>query len=228
MTDQTQGSDLPPGYPPPYPSSYPQAYPPAYQSGGSPTPGKSSLPTVSLVLGICSIVIFCIGVVLGAAAVITGIIGRGKAKRAGTGTGTATAGIITGAVGIVVWLVALILTLTSGAVFVRSLFGILEDQWVVAEQLDAASTAAGKYRATNGSYEGLSTERLSAFGYTPTSEVSVKAVPVSGGSAYCVSGYVRSEPGNVIHMPPDPFGQMTMTINGREYAYSFGDCPPAS
>jgi len=222
---------LPPPPPPVYPGAgYQQPYPAAYAGGPGPgvPPSRSSLPTVSLVLGICSIVIFCLGVVLGAAAIIIGIIGRGKAKKTGQGTGAATAGIVTGVVGVLVWFLTLVLALTGSVGFLNGVFGMLQSQYVVAEQLDAASTAANKYRAANGSYAGLTTEQLSAFGYSPSSEVSVTAVPLSGGTSYCVSGHLKSEADNVIHMPADAFGQVTITINGREYKYSLGGCPVES
>ncbi|GAA0589939.1 DUF4190 domain-containing protein [Streptomyces crystallinus] len=91
-----------------YPAGYP-AYPgygyghPGWTGMGTPLNGFG---TTALVLGILSVVLFCmwgLGVVLGILALIFGFLGRGRAKRGqATNGGQALAGVILGAVGIVV------------------------------------------------------------------------------------------------------------------------------
>ncbi|MFB7510760.1 DUF4190 domain-containing protein, partial [Streptomyces broussonetiae] len=87
----------------PYPAGYPAGY-------GYGWPGIQPLPsngmgTAALVCGILSTVGFLlwpVALVLGVLAVIFGAVGRGKAKRGeATNAGTALAGLICGAVGIV-------------------------------------------------------------------------------------------------------------------------------
>ncbi|WP_444852279.1 DUF4190 domain-containing protein [Streptomyces sp. NPDC000229] len=121
------GADLPPppiapggpaqpspglyGYPAPTPPTGAYGYPgyPGYSAYGqlgwqqSPANGMG---ITALVLGIISVVVFCLyglGIVLGILALIFGIIGRKKAQRGEANNhGMALAGIILGAVGIVV------------------------------------------------------------------------------------------------------------------------------
>ncbi len=84
--------------------------PPAYGSGQDPygqpaqTSGKA---TTSLVLGIASLVLFCIGFVLGIPAIIVGMRARKEIRTSGGrvgGDGLALGGIITGAIGTLLWL----------------------------------------------------------------------------------------------------------------------------
>ncbi|NUS24843.1 MAG: DUF4190 domain-containing protein [Streptomyces sp.] len=109
---------LPYGYPgggygyPGQPQGYPaqaQGYPGQPQgyygwSGMQPLPANG-MGTAGLVLGILSAIVFClwpVAVILGILGVIFGSIGRGKAsKGTATNPGQALAGIICGAVGIV-------------------------------------------------------------------------------------------------------------------------------
>lgn len=105
------GAGVPgPGVPGAY--GYP-AYPayPGYPGYGHPGWTGMSAPlngfgTTALVLGIVSVVLFCLwglGIVLGILALIFGFLGRGRAKRGqATNGGQALAGIILGAVGVVV------------------------------------------------------------------------------------------------------------------------------
>lgn len=71
--------------------------------------------TAALVLGIIAVVVFClwpIAVVLGVLAVIFGVISRGKARHGeSTNPGQALAGIICGAVGIVLGAVMIAATI---------------------------------------------------------------------------------------------------------------------
>lgn len=84
--------------------------------GLSPQP-SNGLGTASLVLGIISVAIFClwpIAILLGILALIFGMIGRGKAARGeATNAGQALAGIICGAVGMVLGFVLLALVIAT-------------------------------------------------------------------------------------------------------------------
>lgn len=98
--------DQPGGYPPPGPPA----------SGGSTT---NVLGITSLVLGILSIVMFfcCLGVILGPAAIVTGFLGMRKADEPGSqvgGRGMAMAGLICGAIGLVIALFFIILAAATG------------------------------------------------------------------------------------------------------------------
>lgn len=76
--------------------------------------GSKGLSITSMVLGICSIVFSCccLGGGLGIAALVTGIIAKVKNK---PGSGMALAGIITGAVGLLIYIVLTIIGLASGS-----------------------------------------------------------------------------------------------------------------
>jgi hypothetical protein len=82
---------------------------------------QNGLSTASLVLGIISLVIFClwpVSIILGVLAVILGFVGRRRAGRGeSTNPGQALAGIICGAVGLVlgVTLVVLLFTVWDGS-----------------------------------------------------------------------------------------------------------------
>ncbi len=76
--------------------------------------GSKTLAIVSLVLGIISILTCCCSpcsIPLPIAAIITGVLGKKKCPSA---SGMALAGIITGAVGLVVAIVAVIISIVSG------------------------------------------------------------------------------------------------------------------
>ncbi|MFD9393908.1 DUF4190 domain-containing protein [Streptomyces sp. NPDC060000] len=107
---------VPYGYPGAYPGGYPGGYgypsPPHY-GGGAPGPygwpggaaDSNGMGVAGMVLGIASSVFFCLwplAVILGILGVTFGSVGRGKARRGeASNPGQALAGIICGAVGIV-------------------------------------------------------------------------------------------------------------------------------
>lgn len=107
-----------PGQAPPPTGHYGYPAPPAQPYGGYPgydpyggqqpwgPQPSNGLGTAALVLGIISVVGFCmygVNIVLGILALIFGIIGLGRAKRGeATNRGMAIAGIITGSIGIVI------------------------------------------------------------------------------------------------------------------------------
>ncbi|WP_329401976.1 DUF4190 domain-containing protein [Streptomyces melanogenes] len=95
------------------PGSYGYPAYPGYPGYGYGHPGWTGMGaplngfgTTALVLGIISVVLFCmwgLGIILGILALVFGFLGRGRAKRGqATNGGQALAGIILGAVGIVV------------------------------------------------------------------------------------------------------------------------------
>lgn len=105
-----------PPQPPPY-GAYPGGYPPpppqyGPQYGGYPPPApaapKNGLGTASLVVAIISLFSIFGGIVLGVVAVILGFLGRGRVKRGEADNGgIAMAGIVLGALSIVVSIAAI-------------------------------------------------------------------------------------------------------------------------
>ncbi|OKK06811.1 hypothetical protein AMK26_12645 [Streptomyces sp. CB03234] len=95
------------GYPAPMPPTGAYGYPgyPGYVQPGWQQVPSNGMGIAALVLGIVSVVVFCLyglGIILGILALVFGIIGRKKAQRGeATNNGMAITGIILGAVGIV-------------------------------------------------------------------------------------------------------------------------------
>jgi hypothetical protein len=98
----------PQGYPPrppaqpPYGGGYPPQGPPGY---GAPSPQSSGKATTSLVLGIASLVV-C-GLFTGIPAIVLGVKARREIRESNGqvgGDGLALGGIITGAIGTLIWL----------------------------------------------------------------------------------------------------------------------------
>lgn len=107
-------SEPPP--PPPQYGAYPGGYPPPYGSygsyGGYPPPApsapKNGLGVASLVVAIVSLFTVFGGIVLGVVAIILGFLGRGRVNRGeATNGGIATAGIVLGALSILVSIAAI-------------------------------------------------------------------------------------------------------------------------
>ncbi|GAB3227735.1 DUF4190 domain-containing protein [Mycolicibacterium hippocampi] len=106
-------SEPPP--PPPQYGAYPGGYPPPppYGSyGGYPPPApsapKNGLGVASLVVAIVSLFTVFGGIVLGVVAIILGFLGRGRVKRGeATNGGIAVAGIVLGALSILVSIAAI-------------------------------------------------------------------------------------------------------------------------
>jgi hypothetical protein len=92
------GQAPPPGYGQQPPSGY--GYPPPYR----PTPTQA---VFSLVLGVISILFCYLGVLIGPAAIVLSVVARKdiESKPPGTmsGAGLATAGLVTGIIGTVIW-----------------------------------------------------------------------------------------------------------------------------
>lgn len=110
---------------PPPPGSGGYQAPPPYQSGGypgggyQPPPPRNTLAIVSLVLGIASIPLACCGgypgLVAGIAAIVLAVLARGKVRRGEAGqAGLATAGMVTGIVGLVISAALLIVGMILG------------------------------------------------------------------------------------------------------------------
>lgn len=113
----------PPLPPPPPPGTYPGGYPPqpygGYPGPYSPQPypvaPKNGLGTASLVVAIISMFTVYGGVILGVVAVVLGFLGRGRVKRGEANNGgVALAGIVLGALSIVVAIAAIIITAIFG------------------------------------------------------------------------------------------------------------------
>ncbi len=107
--------------PPPPPGTYPGGYSPQpYGPYGGypppyPPPAKNGLGTASLVVAIISLFTVFGGVVLGVVAVILGFLGRGRVQRGEANNGgIAVAGIVLGAVSIVVSIVAIVIMAVVG------------------------------------------------------------------------------------------------------------------
>ncbi len=106
----------PAGPPPPAYGTPPGFPPPAYgqqQFGMPPVPAgnRNGLGTAALVLGILSLVTWFlfIGGLFGIVAVVLGFLGRGRAKRReASNGGMALAGIVTGAVGILLTVLVIV------------------------------------------------------------------------------------------------------------------------
>ena len=208
----------PPQVPPP-PASFPPPPP-----GGVPTPATTKLPVWSFIFGLASF-IQCLPLIGGVVAIVTGAMGRKRAKELNQPTGLATAGIVLGILGLLISLVVTIILISTGF----AIFGAAVNQTTAAKELKPAEAAAQAYGAANGSYSGLSVEALSAYGLTPRSDVLMTAVPIDGGSAFCIESATRAQPGDVIHGPPLP-GEATINIDVNEVSvrYALGGCPPAS
>ncbi|MEV7396138.1 DUF4190 domain-containing protein [Aeromicrobium sp. NPDC092404] len=92
------------------------AYQPGYPYQAPPhTNGKA---IAALVLGIVSIVLCYLGVLIGPGAIVFGVLGKKDIKQSNgtqTGDGMATAGIVTGIIGTVVWLAIDVLLAVSVA-----------------------------------------------------------------------------------------------------------------
>lgn len=103
--------------PPPVPSAWQNSPVPVnsqFMSSSAPFGQNQTLPMVSLVLGVFSIILFCCfgGIPLGIGAVVTGYLGMSNADKSPQtygGRGLAIAGIVVGAislVGSILWLLA--------------------------------------------------------------------------------------------------------------------------
>lgn len=176
------------------------------------------MAVVSLVFGILG---FCFPIFIPAVvAIITGIFGRKKAKElGGKGAGMALGGIILGVVNLVLSIILGIAIVFGGLFLVKT----ATEQVAVAEKLQSAARAAQAYGALNGGdYSNLTDSELERFGFQPSSDVSVRVVPQSGGTAYCIEGNRVGEPGTVIHVPGS---QVKITIGSSTYSYDLGSCP---
>ena len=133
-------------YSPPPAGGYPP--PGGYPPGGAPgaygqAPPSPALAIVSMVLGILSIVTFCIpylAIPLGIGAIVCAVIARGKIRQGrATGGGMATAGMITGALGLIIGIVVIILSVVYGA----QLMKWAEDQQQKAQQQQQQQQQSG-------------------------------------------------------------------------------------
>ena len=106
-----QAPQGPPAYGQPAYGQAPQGPPvygaPAYGYGYPPQPRTSGKAMGAMIVGIASIVVCYVGVLIGPVAIVLAVLGKKDIKKsngAQTGEGMATAGLITGIIGTVVWL----------------------------------------------------------------------------------------------------------------------------
>lgn len=205
------------GTPPPPPLPPGPAPVPMY---GQPVVKKTALPLVSFIFGLLA---FCIPFIGGLIAVVTGFMGRKKAKALGQKAGLATAGIILGFIGLIMSLVSVIVLAAGGF----AVFNAVSGQVAVADQLQKAIVVADQYAASTGSYEGLTTARLVAQGYSPDADIVVTPTVGAGGSSICMEGSQRGSGSNLIHMPVQrtDVATLSLDLNGRSYSYALGSCP---
>lgn len=150
------GYEPPPGYGPPSGYGSPaeqQGYGPPSGYQGAPPPGgygtqkKNGFGVAALVLGIAAILLFWTfvgGIVLGIMAIAFGVLGRKRVSRGEADNGgMALAGIITGAVGLAITLVIVVVAIVA---FFRGDVGSLvecSDAAQTQEQLDQCSLDFG-------------------------------------------------------------------------------------
>lgn len=105
-------------YADPYAAQQPYGGAPMYPQAGFAGPGgqQNTLGLVSMILGIASIPLFCcyLGIPLGAAALITGWLGKQKADQGlASNSGQALAGMICGGVGVLLGLFQIVLLVVN-------------------------------------------------------------------------------------------------------------------
>ncbi len=141
------------GYPPPVQPSYPP--PPGYGAGGypgypppppqpytgySPPPigMRNGLGVAALVLALISLpaaLTIVGGLILGSTAIVLGVLGRGRVRRGEADNGgVATAGIVLGALGVVLSLVMIIVAVVAGRWFM---------DWGGGDYIDCMQRAGG-------------------------------------------------------------------------------------
>ncbi|MEI6621450.1 MAG: DUF4190 domain-containing protein [Actinomycetes bacterium] len=213
------------------------APPPPGIPAGPPPPGmpaygqpfgakKSSMPVVALVFGILGF-IQCIPLIGGVIAIITGVMGRKRARAAGQSPTMATVGLVLGILGLIISVILTIVFIASGfAIF--KIGETVSSQVTIATQLQKASIAAQGYAVTNGgSYEGISLAKLQEFGYTPVADVTVAPYSEAAGTSYCIEGSQSGSGNNLIHMPiqPSDNSQLNLDLNSKAFTYALGGCP---
>lgn len=93
--------------------------PPAYGYGYPPQPRTNGKAMAGMIVGIVSIVLCYLGALIGPAAIILSVLGKKDIKRSNgtqSGEGMATAGLVTGIVGTVIWVALDALTILGMAV----------------------------------------------------------------------------------------------------------------
>lgn len=181
------------GYP-----SRPGRYPIGYGSYPPPAPApatKSSLPMVSFVCGLLSFL--CVPVVLAIIAIVTGVMGRRRARAERNPTGFATAGLVLGMLNLVVSVIGILFAVSIGVGVVNQ----INEQLIVVRDLVPATAAASAFQAEKGTYTGLSTAALGRYGFTPSAGTTVIARSSRDGRTYCIQATAEADPGTVVHVP---------------------------
>lgn len=222
--DQAHGNANPyasPSRPPQYPHVGP-AQPANYYQGG-----KTSMPVVALVLGIVG---FFTGILVSVAALVVGVIGRKKAKKFNQPTGMATAGIILGVIGTIWNIVLLVLVLSLGL-----LVNVGQQNIQAGQAVDQASAAADLYYAAKGTYEGITAESLTAYGWEPDGKTTIQVMPSvdAPGDEICIEGvedsgvsaHKVSVEGVAVKGADAGGTSMEWTYNGVTSSWTTGVCP---
>ena len=197
MATGNDGSTQPPLPPPPPPGGRRHHRPTAPPPVGRPAAQTTKLPVWSFIFGLASF-IQCLPLIGGIVAIVTGVMGRKRAKQLNQSSGLATAGIVLGILGLIIGLIVTIILISTGF----ALFGAVVNQTNAAKELKPAEVAAQAYGAANGAYAGLSIDALSTYGFTPSGDVIMKAVPTNKGTAFCIQSATTANPDSIIHAPP--------------------------
>lgn len=181
----------------------------------------SNLGVVALITGILSFL--CLPVILAIVAIVTGFMGRKKAKAVGASAGAALAGIILGIANLIITVIAVVAMFALGV----GIFNAVSGQVTVARDLYPALIAAETYGVANSSYAGISSAALAEYGYVPSPDIVVNAYSLNGGTDYCVEAYNINDPSKVVHMPATVGGgaQFNFDLNGSSLSYASGSCP---
>lgn len=158
------------------------------------------MAVTSLVTGITSFT--CIPGILALVAIVTGIVGLQNAKRGAGRRGFAIAGIVLGAVNIVLSVIAAIV-FTIG---MQQATNALDQSAESLNQADVAfvgidvSSAALDYYIKNDTFTGATVDVLQQqYGLELDPGVSVQFFPLQGGMNYCYQFTMASQPGGVWH-----------------------------
>ena len=144
MATGNDGSTQPPLPPPPPPGG--AAPPPPPPPGGAapppppvgqPAAQTTKLPVWSFIFGLASF-IQCLPLIGGIVAIVTGVMGRKRAKQLNQSSGLATAGIVLGILGLIISLIVTIILISTGF----ALFGAVVNQTNAAKELKPAEVAA--------------------------------------------------------------------------------------
>jgi hypothetical protein len=176
---------------------------------------------VSFICGLLSFL--CVPVVLAIVAVVTGVMGRRRARAEGNPTGFATAGLVLGLINLFASGLGILLAVSMGVGLVSQ----INEQMTVVRELVPAAVAANAYQASRGTYAGLSTAALQPYGYSPSAGTQVIAKSSADGQEYCIQAMRDGDPSSLVHVPAtaaDRASGSALDIGGDLAAYARGPC----